>query len=88
MADKLAKCEIKEPTFSIPSSCSTPSNSATDADPVKRLKNLRKKLREIEFLEEKIKMGTLKTPDKDQKEKMSKKNDIIRNIEVLEAENS
>lgn len=80
-AEKLAKCEITEPNFST-ASPSTPTNSATD--PVKRLKNLRKKLREIETLEEKIKSGLLKTPDKDQKEKMSKKNDIIKEIELLE----
>lgn len=82
-ADKLAKCEITEPNFTSPAPApSTPSNTATD--PAKRLKNLRKKLREIETLEEKIKIGSLKTPDKDQKEKMSKKNDILRDIELLE----
>ncbi|KAJ8731101.1 hypothetical protein PYW07_004265 [Mythimna separata] len=78
-AEKLAKCEITEPNFTS-SAPSTPSST----DPVKRLKNLRKKLREIETLEEKIKSGALKTPDKDQKEKMSKKNDIVRDIELLE----
>ncbi|XP_049873811.1 partner of Y14 and mago [Pectinophora gossypiella] len=82
-ADKLGKCEITEPTFSSPSSSSLSSSSGT-TDPAKRLKNFRKKLRDIEFLEEKIKNGTLKNPDKDQKEKMAKKNDIIKEIEILE----
>ncbi|XP_026738839.1 partner of Y14 and mago [Trichoplusia ni] len=80
-AEKLAKCEITEPNFTSPPPV-TPSNAATD--PAKRLKNLRKKLRDIETLEEKIKCGTLKNPDKDQKEKMSKKNDILNEIELLE----
>ncbi|KAL0882826.1 hypothetical protein ABMA27_016366 [Loxostege sticticalis] len=84
-AEKLAKCEIKEPTFSPPApSSNTP--PATQADPIKRLKNLRKKLRDIEFLEEKIKSGLLKNPDKDQKEKMSKKSDIVKEIEILETQ--
>ncbi|XP_047991959.1 partner of Y14 and mago [Leguminivora glycinivorella] len=82
-AEKLAKCEITEPTFTSPSpSVSTPSTT----DPAKRLKNLRKKLRDIETLEEKVKSGILKTPDKDQKEKMSKKPSILKEIEVLEKE--
>ncbi|KPI95766.1 Partner of Y14 and mago [Papilio xuthus] len=81
-ADKLSKCEIIEPTFSTPTPSSN--NSTPSSDPAKRLKNLRKKLREIEMLEEKIKSGMLKTPDKDQKEKLSKKNDIVIEIEKLE----
>ncbi|XP_073956409.1 partner of Y14 and mago [Choristoneura fumiferana] len=86
-AERLAKCEITEPTFSTPSpSLSQNSSLGTPTDPAKRLKNLRKKLRDIETLEEKIKSGTLKTPDKDQKEKMSKKNVILKEIEVLEKE--
>lgn len=90
-AEKLAKCEITEPTLgSQSSSLSTSSapTSAANADPVKRLKNLRKKLKDIELLEEKIKVGSLKTPDKDQKEKISKKNDTISEIKALEIENS
>ncbi|KPJ07059.1 Partner of Y14 and mago [Papilio machaon] len=81
-ADKLSKCEIIEPKFSTPTPSSN--NSTPSSDPAKRLKNLRKKLREIEMLEEKIKSGMLKTPDKDQKEKLSKKNDIVMEIEKLE----
>lgn len=79
-ADKLGKCEITEPTFSSP-----PPLPTTQSDPTKRLKNLKKKLREIELLEEKIKLGTLKNPDKEQKEKISKKIDIIKEINTLES---
>ncbi|XP_045772371.1 partner of Y14 and mago [Maniola jurtina] len=81
-ADKLGKCEITEPTFTSPSPA--PSTTPTQSDPAKRLKNLKKKLREIELLEEKIKSGTLKNPDKEQKEKISKKNDIIKEIDTLD----
>ncbi|XP_013145519.1 PREDICTED: partner of Y14 and mago isoform X2 [Papilio polytes] len=80
--EKLSKCEIIEPTFSTPVSLSN--NSTPSSDPAKRLKNLKKKLRDIEMLEEKIKSGMLKNPDKDQKEKLSKKNDIVNEIEKLE----
>lgn len=87
-ADKLGKCEITEPDFSSPSSSSMSSNSSATTDPVKRIKNLRKKLRDIEILEEKMQNGTLKNPDKDQKEKLGKKNDIIQDIQMLEKETS
>ncbi|KAM3957148.1 partner of Y14 and mago [Aphomia sociella] len=88
-ADRLAKCEITEPVFNSTSSSSpVNSSSSSQADPAKRLKNLRKKLRDIECLEEKIKSGNLKNPDKDQKEKMSKKNEITKEIELLEKQNS
>ncbi|CAB3227326.1 unnamed protein product [Arctia plantaginis] len=80
-AEKLAKCEIQEPNFS---NTSIAAHSSPTTDPGKRLKNLRKKLRDIETLEEKIKIGVVKNPDKDQKEKLSKKNDIIKDIELLE----
>lgn len=82
VADKLSKCEIIEPTFNNPTPHSN--NSSPAIDPAKRLKNLRKKLREIETLEEKIKLGSLINPDKDQKEKLSKKKDILGEIEKLE----
>ncbi|GBP83458.1 Partner of Y14 and mago [Eumeta japonica] len=61
-AEKLAACSITEPKFSETTSIDkmTPNNSVTSqTDPVKKLKNLRKKLREIEILEEKIKSGEL-----------------------------
>lgn len=78
--EKFSKCEIIEPVFNGQSVNTAP----TQTDPVKRLKNLKKKLREIEALEEKIKSGTLKNPDKEQKEKITKKNDICKEIEILE----
>lgn len=86
-ADKLAKCEIKEASLSSPST-SISSNSVSTAEPAKRIKNLRKKLRDIETLEDKIKSGVVTNPDKDQKEKLSKKIEIIKEIESLELHDS
>ncbi|EFN77302.1 partner of Y14 and mago [Harpegnathos saltator] len=55
------------------------------ADPQKRLKNLRKKVREIEALEEKIKTGALKNPEKEILDKVARKTEISKEIKILEA---
>ncbi|XP_070523160.1 partner of Y14 and mago isoform X2 [Cardiocondyla obscurior] len=54
-------------------------------DPQKRLKNLRKKIREIEVLEDKMKSGALKNPDKEILEKIARKIEISKEIKRLEA---
>ncbi|KAL6263448.1 partner of Y14 and mago [Pogonomyrmex barbatus] len=54
-------------------------------DPQKRLKNLRKKIREIEVLEDKIKTGALKNPDKEILDKVARKTEISKEIKRLEA---
>ncbi|XP_015187475.1 PREDICTED: partner of Y14 and mago [Polistes dominula] len=56
----------------------------TVVDTEKRIKGLRKKIREIESLEEKIKSGLLKNPEKEILEKMRRKNEIINEIKTLE----
>lgn len=58
--------------------------SSQSIDPVKRLKNLRKKLREIETLEQKIKGGELKNPEKEMLDKVSRKSEILDEIEQIE----
>ncbi|XP_076180991.1 partner of Y14 and mago [Ptiloglossa arizonensis] len=57
----------------------------TVPDPQKRLKNLRKKIREIETLEQKIKTGLLKNPEKEILDKLSRKAEILKEIKRLEA---
>lgn len=57
----------------------------TTTDPQKRLKNLRKKIREIEMLEDKIKTGALKNPDKEILDKVARKTEISKEIKRLEA---
>ncbi|GLH11130.1 Uncharacterized protein GBIM_15972 [Gryllus bimaculatus] len=59
------------------------SSSLSCSDPAKRVKNLRKKLREIEVIEQKIKTGELKNPDKDQLEKVARKTDIQSEMDRL-----
>lgn len=50
----------------------------------KQLKKLKKKIREIEAIEDKLKSGDLKTPEQDQLDKVSRKSDILLNIEEVE----
>lgn len=58
----------------------TPSST----DPVKRLRNLRKKLREIDQLKEKIDSGDLANPEKEQLEKIARRSEVAAEIEDLE----
>ncbi len=75
------KNEAKNINVSVAVASGAPS-SATD--PAKKLKNLKKKLRDTELLEEKIKSGELKNPDKDQLEKIKRKQEVIKEIKDLE----
>ncbi len=55
-----------------------------EADLTKRLKNLKKKLRQIEGLEAKIQSGELANPEKEQLDKVARKSEILSEIEDLE----
>lgn len=58
-----------------------------DDDIAKKLKKLRKKVREIEAIEAKLATGELKNPEQDQVDKIGRKNQILdelRSLEVLE----
>lgn len=57
---------------------------STPEDLQKQVKKLKKKIREIEAIEEKVNSGELKTPEQDQLDKVSRKSDILLNIESLE----
>lgn len=56
------------------------------SDPAKKLRNLKKKLRDTEKLEKQIASGELKKPDADQLEKVKRKSEVIQMIEELEEE--
>nr|SVE76791.1 EOG090X0KVN [Daphnia longispina] len=93
---KLAGFTIQEPNFGVPTRASkepsaTPveSNSgiavpSNTSDPAKRLKTLKKKLKDIETLEAKVKSGELKNPDKDQTEKIKRKKEVMKEIKEIE----
>lgn len=49
----------------------------------KRIKNLKKKVREINTLEGKIESGEIKNPEKDQLEKLQRKPDLLSEIMAL-----
>lgn len=57
----------------------------SEEDVLKQIKKLRKKIREIEAIEEKLKSGELKTPEQDQLDKVSRKSSILKQIAVLDA---
>lgn len=54
------------------------------SDPSKKLRNLRKKLRDIEALQERIDSGELKSPDPDQLDKISRRTVVESEIRELE----
>lgn len=62
----------------------TNENVLTESDVEKRLKNLKKKVRQIEDLEFKISSGALAKPDPDQIKKIHQKEVIMDEIENLE----
>lgn len=66
--------------------CSAVSNLSlsSDQDVSKQLKKLRKKVREIEAIEEKLASGQLKNPEQDQLDKVSRKKQILKELKEFE----
>lgn len=62
-------------------------NDTNDVNISKQIKKLRKKIREIEQIENKIESGSINTLDKDQLDKVKKKPDILKQLRSIE-ENS
>ena len=99
ITDELSKTTISEPAITNKSKNSVnaakpqpPTSSRQDTsgsqhltDSMKRLKNLRKKLREIEILEQKIKDGVIKNPEQEMRDKVSRKKEIQEEIRLLES---
>ena len=52
-------------------------------DPSKKLRNLRKKLRDIEALESKLESGEIESPEPEQLEKVARKADVMKEITAL-----
>jgi partner of Y14 and mago protein len=53
-------------------------------DPAKKLRNLKKKLRDIETLEAKLDSGEITSPEPEQLEKVARKNEVMTEIAALE----
>jgi len=53
-------------------------------DPAKKLRNLKKKLRDIEALEAKLNSGEVENPEPEQLEKVARKSDVMKDIAALE----
>jgi partner of Y14 and mago len=81
----VSKTAATKPTTHAPTMAEL-TNGVADmqVDAEKKLKKLKKKLREIETIEEKIRTGELKNPEKDQLDKVSRKAQIIDEISQLE----
>lgn len=54
-----------------------------DKDVIKRIRGLRKKLKQIEELERRITSGDIIKPDSDQRNKISKKEEILEELKTL-----
>ena len=75
------KQEVKEATSS-----GQGNSSSVVQEPQKRLRNLRKKLKQIEELQGKLDSGAISELTKEQREKVEKKQTILEEIEDLELE--
>ena len=68
-----------------PPKTTLPSQEPTSTtDPAKKLRNLRKKLRDIEALEAKLNSGEVKKPEPEQLEKVARKPQVEEEIRALE----
>ena len=74
---------VKKPVQEAKADAAAPAGAGS-TDPAKRLKNVKKKLRDIEALEAKLKNGELKNPDKDQLEKIKRKSEVLKEMKDLE----
>lgn len=79
---KVSNPQIPNPTQP-PQSDLVPQPEDFEKDLQKRLKNLTKKVRQIEELEKKVKEGEIKTPTPDEKEKMAKKPTFMEEINLI-----
>ena len=64
---------------------SSSADSSAAVDPAKKLRNLKKKLRDIETLEKKLNDGTLANPEPEQLEKVRRKVVMLEELAELEA---
>jgi partner of Y14 and mago protein len=85
-AKKKNKNKVEEVTKQIQNVtiCEKAKEAPVQTDPAKKLKNLKKRLREVETLEEKLKSGLIPKPEPEQLAKIQRKNDLLMQIRELE----
>ena len=74
------------PHVTTTSSKSEVSSETTSGDSLKKIRTLRKKLKQIEDLESRIASGEILKPDKDQLNKIAKKEEFLKELEELAAD--
>ena len=72
------------PPLSPPGMATPTATPAVATDPNKKLRNLRKKLRDIEALEERLAQGQIENPEPEQLEKVGRKSQVQEEISTLE----
>jgi partner of Y14 and mago protein len=80
VTDKLEKTTISDGKTRKDSGSQQP----VSTDPAKKLRNLKKKLRDIEALEEKLNSGEIENPEQEQLDKVARKKEVMREITELE----
>lgn len=94
VAKQISNLKISEPANSKPNRISVNAKTVEEieegntqdstVEPAKKLRNLKKRLREVEALEGKVKSGELIKPDPDQLKKINRKDDLLVQIHELE----
>ncbi|KAL4222474.1 hypothetical protein ACF0H5_018514 [Mactra antiquata] len=80
----LAATSISQSSKKIDTKSEATEGESNAQDISKKLRNLRKKLKQIEDLERKISSGELKEPEKEQLDKIARKDTVLSEIEELE----
>lgn len=83
---QLDKLKIEEPKEIISEENNKLSTNQECTDPAKKLKNLKKRLREVEALEDKLNSGQIAKPEQEQLTKVKRKNDLLMQIRQMEKE--
>ncbi|XP_015252932.1 PREDICTED: partner of Y14 and mago [Cyprinodon variegatus] len=76
--------ESASKTQSAAAASATDESPAAEAEKAKKIKNLRKKLRQVEELQQKVDSGEIKQPTKDQLEKLGRAEALREELEQLE----
>lgn len=81
-SNKTATATAPAPAAAV--SVSSPDDSSAAAEKSKKIKNLKKKLRQVEELQQKVDSGEIQEPTKDQLEKLARAHAIQVELEQLE----